>query len=84
MRVLAERLDVLRERFDAQWKTLTSKIRIPPERMTVDRSFGNPTGASIPITLDRAVRAGRLRAGDVAFLCAFGAGFSWAWSVLRW
>lgn len=36
MRVLAERLDVLRERFDAQWKTLTSKVRIPPER-TIER-----------------------------------------------
>ncbi|MGZ3451022.1 MAG: protein kinase domain-containing protein [Polyangiales bacterium] len=36
MRVLAERLDVLRERFDAQWKTLTQKIKVPPER-TIER-----------------------------------------------
>lgn len=51
--------------------------------INVDR-FGNTSGASIPIALDEANRAGRLKTGDVVLLDAFGGGFTWASALLRW
>jgi 3-oxoacyl-[acyl-carrier-protein] synthase-3 len=46
--------------------------------------FGNTTAATIPIALDECVRAGRLKAGDVFVMTAFGAGFQWGSGVMRW
>lgn len=51
--------------------------------INVDR-FGNTSGASIPIALDEANRAGRIKAGDVVVLDAFGGGFTWGAALLRW
>ncbi|HXV19382.1 MAG TPA: beta-ketoacyl-ACP synthase III [Desulfuromonadales bacterium] len=51
--------------------------------INVDR-FGNTSGASIPLALDEANRAGRLKAGDILLLDAFGGGFTWASALLRW
>ncbi len=49
----------------------------------IDR-YGNTTAASIPIALYEALRDGRIRPGAVVCLAAFGAGFTWAASLLRW
>jgi len=46
--------------------------------------YGNTSSASIPIALDEANRAGRLQAGDIALLDAFGGGFTWGSALLRW
>ena len=51
--------------------------------VTIDR-FGNTTAASIPMALTVAVQEGRLQEGDVVVLTAFGAGFSWGATLLRW
>lgn len=51
--------------------------------INVDR-FGNTSGASIPLALDEANRAGRLRQGDIVLFDAFGGGFTWASALLRW
>jgi len=51
--------------------------------INVDR-FGNTSGASIPIALDEANRAGKIKEGDVVLLDAFGGGFTWASSLLLW
>jgi 3-oxoacyl-[acyl-carrier-protein] synthase-3 len=51
--------------------------------VTVDR-FANTASATIPIALDAAVREGRLRSGMVVLLTGFGAGLTWASTVLRW
>lgn len=51
--------------------------------VNVDR-FGNTSGASIPIALDEANRAGRIKPGDLVLLDAFGGGFTWASALLRW
>jgi 3-oxoacyl-[acyl-carrier-protein] synthase-3 len=51
---------------------------------TFDR-FGNLYGAGVPITLDHAVRAGRLRAGDLCVMAGFAhAGDFAAAAALRW
>jgi 3-oxoacyl-[acyl-carrier-protein] synthase-3 len=49
----------------------------------IDR-FGNTSAASVPIALDEAVRAGRIKRGDVVVLVAFGGGLSWSSAVIRW
>src|SRR5688500_4240037 len=49
------------------------KLGFPPEKafVNIDR-YGNTSSASIPIALDEAVRAGKLKEGDVAVMVAFG------------
>jgi len=51
--------------------------------VNVDR-FGNTSAASIPIALDEAVRCGRVVPGMKLLLVAFGAGFTWASTVVQW
>jgi 3-oxoacyl-[acyl-carrier-protein] synthase III len=46
--------------------------------------YGNTSAATIPVALDEANRAGRLKKGDVILLVAFGGGFTWASTVLVW
>ena len=51
--------------------------------VNVDR-YGNTSAASVAIALDEAVRSGRLEPGMKVLLCAFGAGFTWASTVVQW
>ena len=51
--------------------------------ITIDR-FGNTTSASIPSALRVALDEGRLKEGNLVVLCAFGAGFTWGSTLLRW
>jgi 3-oxoacyl-[acyl-carrier-protein] synthase-3 len=46
--------------------------------------YGNTTAATIPIMLDETLRAGRIKSGDIVVLTAFGAGFAWGSTVIRW
>ncbi len=46
--------------------------------------YGNTTAATIPIAIDECARAGRLKAGDLVALTAFGSGFVWGSCALRW
>jgi 3-oxoacyl-[acyl-carrier-protein] synthase-3 len=51
--------------------------------INVDR-FGNTSGATIPLALDEANRAGLIKEGDLLLFDAFGGGFTWASVLLRW
>ncbi len=51
--------------------------------MNIDR-VGNTSAASIPVALDEAWRAGLIERGDTILLAAFGAGLTWAASLVRW
>ena len=46
--------------------------------------YGNTTAASIPIALTEAWEEGKVNKGDLIVLAAFGAGFSWGSTVIRW
>ena len=50
--------------------------------VTVDR-HGNTSAASVPLALDEAVRDGRIKRGDLVLLEAFGGGFTWGATLLR-
>lgn len=51
--------------------------------INVDR-FGNTSGATIPVALDEANRAGRIKDGDLLMFDAFGGGFTWGSVLVRW
>lgn len=62
-----------------------SRLGISEDRCFVNiERFGNTSAASIPIALDEAVRQGRVEKGDIVLMAAFGAGLTWAASVVRW
>lgn len=62
-----------------------SDLNVPPEKVFVNLDkYGNTSGASIPLALDEAARAGRLKEGDLVLLCGFGAGLAWGTALLRW
>jgi 3-oxoacyl-[acyl-carrier-protein] synthase-3 len=60
-------------------------LRLPEAKVysNIER-YGNTTAASIPIALDECIEQGRIRDGDLVCLAAFGSGFTWAASLLRW
>ncbi len=66
-------------------KAVAARLELPMEKvvLNVDR-YGNTSAASIPIALDEAVRAGRIRKGHVVMMSAFGSGLTWATTLLRW
>jgi 3-oxoacyl-[acyl-carrier-protein] synthase-3 len=64
---------------------VAERLKIPQERAVVDvESVGNTSAASIPVALDRAWRAGRVRTGDLVLLTSFGAGLAWGANLIRW
>jgi 3-oxoacyl-[acyl-carrier-protein] synthase-3 len=60
-------------------------LGIGDDRMAnnIDR-YGNTTAATIPILLCETVAAGRIDAGDLVCMAAFGAGFTWGAALYRW
>ena len=60
-------------------------LRLPDEKVFNNiQKYGNTTAASIPIALSESVEQGRLKKGDLLCLAAFGSGFTWASSLIRW
>jgi 3-oxoacyl-[acyl-carrier-protein] synthase-3 len=66
-------------------KAVADRLHIPAEKAVIDvAEVGNTSAASIPIALDRAWRAGRIRQGDLVLFTSFGAGLTWGATVMRW
>ena len=59
-------------------QSTAKKLKLAPEKLivTVDR-HGNTSAASIPLALDDAVRAGKIKRGDTVMLEGVGGGFTW-------
>ncbi len=59
-------------------ESVVDRLGIPREKcwLNIDR-YGNTSSASLPISLDEANRAGRLRPGDLIAMMAIGAGMAW-------
>ena len=66
-------------------EAISQYLELPMDRffVNVDR-YGNTSAASIPIALDEAHRAGRIRRGDLVLLVAFGAGLTYGSALIRW
>jgi 3-oxoacyl-[acyl-carrier-protein] synthase-3 len=64
---------------------VADRLHIPPDRAVIDvAEVGNTSAASIPIAMDRAYRAGRMREGDLVVFTSFGAGLTWGATAMRW
>src|SRR5690606_3605484 len=51
---------------------------------SVLHKYGNMSAATIPVALHEARQEGRIEDGDIIVMTAFGTGFTWGASVLRW
>lgn len=61
------------------------KLKMPMERVVVTvGEHGNTSAASIPLALDVAVRDGRIKRGETLLLEAFGGGFTWGSTLLKY
>jgi 3-oxoacyl-[acyl-carrier-protein] synthase-3 len=61
------------------------RLGIPHDRMaSVVARYGNTTAATLPLALEDAVLAGRIRRGDIVVLVAVGAGFTVGATLVRW
>ncbi len=66
-------------------EAVLGRLEIPMSKawLNIDR-YGNTSSASLPMTLDEANRAGRLKEGDTIAMMAIGAGMSWGSALVRW
>jgi 3-oxoacyl-[acyl-carrier-protein] synthase-3 len=51
---------------------------------SVLHKYGNMSAATIPVALHEACVEGRIKDGDLLVMTAFGTGFTWGATVLRW
>lgn len=66
-------------------QAIADRLGLPHDKAFINLDkYGNTSAATIPVALDEANRAGRLKRGDILLLVAFGGGFTWASSVVRW
>ena len=58
---------------------------IPAEKMIIDlQTTGNTVSASIPLAIQRAVEAERIRGGQRLVLVGYGVGYSWGACYVVW
>ena len=64
---------------------IAKQFNIPEDKVfNTIQKYANTTAATIPIGLDEAVRAGKLKKGMLVASAAFGSGFTWASALYRW
>jgi 3-oxoacyl-[acyl-carrier-protein] synthase-3 len=60
-------------------------LGIDPAKVMVNLDrYGNTSAGSIPLALDEAHSAGRIRPGSLLLLSGFGAGLTWGTALVRW
>lgn len=66
-------------------EAVARRLNLPMERVMVNLDrYGNTSAASVPIALYEAAAQGRITAGDLVLLTAFGGGLTWGSAVVRW
>mgnify|MGYP000020598016 CR=1 FL=1 len=66
-------------------EAISNRIGVGIDRFKINLDrFGNTSAASIPIALDEAIRNSRFKSGDYILLVAFGAGLTWASTLIKW
>jgi 3-oxoacyl-[acyl-carrier-protein] synthase-3 len=64
---------------------VAERLCVPHERVaSVLACYGNTTGATLPLALDAAVAAGKIKRGDLVMFTAVGAGFTTGATLVRW
>jgi 3-oxoacyl-[acyl-carrier-protein] synthase-3 len=66
-------------------ESAAKRLGMPMEKVFLNlHDYGNTSAASIPIALSEAKVKGKLQRGDTVVVVGFGAGLTWASSVLKW
>ena len=66
-------------------EAVCTRIGVPVEKTLINiAKYGNTSAASIPLAIGDALAEGRINDGDLVLLSGFGAGMTWASSVIRW
>jgi 3-oxoacyl-[acyl-carrier-protein] synthase III len=61
------------------------RLQMPMERVILTvQHHGNTSAASVPLALHTAIEDGRIKRGDMLLLEAFGGGFTWGASLVRY
>lgn len=63
----------------------TKRLGLTKEQSFINvHKYGNTSGATIPIAIDEANHQGLLKEGDLILSAAFGGGFTWGSTLIRW
>lgn len=66
-------------------ESVAKRLKLPMEKVFVNiEKYGNTSSASIPIALDEALKAGKIKKGDYILFVAFGAGLTWGATLVKW
>jgi 3-oxoacyl-[acyl-carrier-protein] synthase-3 len=64
---------------------VADSLNIPADKAYANvHKYGNTSAASVPILLHEQLQAGQIKRGDLCLLAAFGTGFNWGATLLRW
>ncbi len=64
---------------------MAKRLGIGHDRMFLNiHKYGNTSAASIPLALDEASHAGRIKDGDNVVMVAFGGGLIWGATLVKW
>lgn len=65
-------------------EALAEKMKVPISKVIVNiQKYGNTSSATVPLALDEAIRAKKIRRGDILLLTSFGAGLTWGSILAR-
>ncbi len=65
--------------------TVANKLKLQDEQVLVNiNKYGNTTAATIPLGMVEALDNKRIKRGDYIVITAFGAGFTWGASLIKW
>ena len=66
-------------------ESIAKRLKISMDKVFVNiHKYGNTSAASVPIALDEAFRAGRIKPGDYVLMVAFGGGLIWGSALVKW
>lgn len=66
-------------------QALAKRLDVPMDKVMVNvQRYGNTSAASVPMALCEAIADGRVKPGALLLSAAFGAGLTWAASLIRW
>lgn len=66
-------------------QSMAKKLDLPLERVAITlEDQGNTSSASIPLALDKAVRDGRIKRGEMLLFEGFGGGLAWGSALIKY
>jgi len=66
-------------------QAMAKKLHLPLDRVAITlEEQGNTSSASIPLALDKAIRDGRIKRGEMLLLEGFGGGLAWGSALIKY